>query len=183
MFRRIAIVMVAGISLLAVSAGIVVGNGGEVGAAKAVLRDAGGQRVGVVRLTQSPRGVRVRVEVQGLAAGFHGFHVHAGGECSPPFTSALGHFNPAGTGHPAHAADMPVLLVNADGTGEARFVSDRYRVANVVGLAVIVHAGADNYANIPTRYSAGGPDATTLATGDAGARVACGLIERSRADD
>jgi Cu-Zn family superoxide dismutase len=77
---------------------------------------------------------------------------------------------------------MPVLLVNTDGTGEGRFVSDRYGLADIVGRALIVHAGPDNYANIPTRYAAGGPDAATLATGDAGGRAACGVIERSRLD-
>ncbi len=61
---------------------------------------------------------------------FNGFHVHTIGACTLPFTSALGHFIPGGVGHPGHAADMQVLLVNADGTGEARFVSDRYRVAD-----------------------------------------------------
>jgi Cu-Zn family superoxide dismutase len=182
MIRRIAMLAVLGASLLALSAGIAVGHGGEARAAKAILRDAGGNRVGVVKLNESGRGVRVRVEVQGLSPGFHGFHVHTIGECIAPFTSAMGHFNPTGAGHPAHAADMPVLLVNADGTGEATFVSDRYRVADVLGRALIVHAGADNYANIPTRYVAV-PDATTLATGDAGARTACGLIQRGSGRD
>lgn len=176
MIRRFVILAVAGVSLLAISAGVAVGQGDEGHAAKAVLNNANGQRIGVVRLTEFRGGVRVRVEVQGLSAGFHGFHVHSAGDCTPPFTSALGHFNPGGTGHPDHAADMPVLLVNADGTGEARFVSDRYRLADVLGRALIVHANPDNYANIPTRYAAAGPDATTLATGDAGGRIACGVI-------
>jgi len=183
MIRRIAILFVAGASLLGLSAGIAAGGGGEGKAARAVLRDADGHRVGLVHLTRSGAGVRVRVEVNGLSAGFHGFHVHATGVCTPPFTSAGGHFNPGGAGHPNHAADMPVLLVNDDGTGEARFVSDRLRLSDVVGRALIVHASPDNYANIPTRYSATGPDATTLATGDAGGRAACGVISRVAGDD
>lgn len=182
MIRRIAMLAVVGTSLLGLSAGIAAGGGGGA-AARAVLRDADGHRVGLVQLTRSGAGVRVRVEVNGLSAGFHGFHVHATGVCTPPFATAGGHFDPAGAGHPNHAADMPVLLVNADGTGEARFVSDRYRIADVVGRALIVHAGPDNYANIPTRYSAGGPDATTLATGDAGGRAACGVIRRVGGDN
>ena len=109
------------------------------------------------------------------------------------FTSAGPHLNPAGASHPDHAADQPVVLVNADGTGSARFVTDRYTVAELVGAAVIVHANPDNYANIPDRYQApgpsaspaastppvmvAGPDAATLATGDAGPRIACGVIE------
>ncbi len=182
MIKRVAILALAGLALLALSAGIAVGQGGEGSAAKAVLHDVSGNPVGVVKLTENAGAVRVRVEVQGLPAGFHGFHVHTIGECTPPFTSALGHFNPGGAGHPGHAADMPVLLVNADGTGEARFVSDRYALADVLGRALIVHANPDNYANIPTRYAAGGPDATTLATGDAGGRIACGVIERGDGD-
>ena len=184
MIRRIATLFVAGASLLGLSAGIAAGGIGDGSSARAVLRDAAGHRVGLVQLTRSGAGVRVRVEVNGLSAGFHGFHVHTTGVCTAPlFTSAGGHFNPGDAGHPNHAADMPVLLVNGDGTGEARFVSDRLRLADVVGKALIVHAGPDNYANIPTRYSATGPDATTLATGDAGGRSACGVIRRVSDDD
>jgi Cu-Zn family superoxide dismutase len=178
MIRRAVVLAVAGLSLLIMSAGIAAGHGTDGKAAKAVLHDTAGNRVGVVKLTASGGGVRVRVSVHGLSAGFHGFHVHEVGDCTPPFTSALGHFNPAAAGHPGHAADMPVLLVNADGTGEAQFVSDRYRLTDVLGRALIIHAGPDNYANIPTRYAAGGPDATTLSTGDAGARAACGVVKR-----
>lgn len=182
MLRRIAILGVAATSLLAITAGIAAGGAGHGPEAKAVLHDADGAKVGVVRFTEHGGDVRVRVEVSGLAAGFHGFHVHAVGECIPPFTSALGHLNPTGASHSAHAGDMPVLLVNADGTGEARFVSDRFGLADITGRAIIVHVGPDNYANIPTRYSASGPDATTLATGDAGGRTACGVIVRGHGD-
>jgi superoxide dismutase, Cu-Zn family len=121
----------------------------------------------------------------------HGFHVHATGTCDPsipagqtsPFTSAGGHFNPTGATHGSHAGDQPVLLVNADGTATARFATDRFGVESLLdadGSAFIVHAAPDNYANIASRYSAAGvpgPDAATLTTGDAGARVFCGVIE------
>lgn len=179
MIRRFIVLAIAGLSLLVISAGIAAGHGDQRNKAKAVLHDVNGARVGVVKLTQVRGTVRVRVQIDGLAAGFHGFHVHDVGDCTPPFTSALGHFNPAATGHPGHAADMPVLLVNANGTAETQFSSDRYRLADVIGRALIVHAGPDNYANIPTRYAAGGPDATTLGTGDAGARAACGVIKKT----
>ena len=183
MIKRAPIVAVAGmVALLALSAGIAVGQGDDGTAAKALLHDAGGALVGVAKLTESDGAVRVRVEVEGLPAGFHGFHVHAIGVCTPPFTSAGGHFNPGGAGHPGHAGDMPVLLVNGDGSAEARFATDRYGVADVLGRALIIHLNPDNYANIPLRYAAGGPDATTLATGDAGGRIACGVIERGNGD-
>jgi Cu-Zn family superoxide dismutase len=153
----------------------------EVGAL-AKLKNVAGEQKGEVKLSQEKDGrVLVRVNVLGLPPGFHGFHVHAVGKCEPDFAAAGGHLNPSGAGHPGHAADMPVLLVNADGTGEARFKTDRYTVEGLFdadGSALIIHEKADNYANIPTLY-APAPDAdTTLKTGDAGGRIACGVIAR-----
>jgi Cu-Zn family superoxide dismutase len=144
------------------------------------LYDTAGQRVGIVRLTQEWDGkVVVRVRLHDLPPGFHGFHVHTVGECILPFTSAGGHFDLDGHSHRDHAGDLPVLLVNTDGTAEAKFETDRFPVADLLdadGSALIIHANPDNYANIPTRYVAA-PDATTLATGDAGARIACGVVD------
>jgi Cu-Zn family superoxide dismutase len=108
--------------------------------------------------------------------------VHSVARCDgPDFTSAGSHFNTAGAmpGMQGHDGDLPSLLVNKDGTAELRVVTDRLSVADLLagsGTALIVHAGPDNFANIPARY-APAPDATTLATGDAGARIACGLIQ------
>jgi superoxide dismutase, Cu-Zn family len=149
------------------------------------LRDAAGADVGFVKLTKQGGKVIVRGEVSGLMPGFHGFHVHTVGQCVPPFTTAGGHYNPAGVGHGAHAGDMPSLLVLDDGTAEAEFATDNFAIDELFdadGSAIIVHAGADNFANIPTRYQSTtegvfGPDSVTLATGDAGARVACGVVE------
>jgi superoxide dismutase, Cu-Zn family len=149
------------------------------------LRDAAGADVGFVKLTQQGGKVIVRGEVSGLTPGFHGFHVHTVGQCVPPFTTAGGHYNPAGVGHGAHAGDMPSLLVLDDGMAEAEFATDNFAIDDLFdadGSAIIVHAGADNFANIPTRYQSTtegvfGPDSVTLATGDSGARVVCGVVE------
>ena len=154
--------------------------------ARALLRDQAGNPVGVVKLTQERREgkVLVRAVAHDLPAGFHGFHVHAVGECVPPFTSAGGHYNPGGATHGDHAGDMPVLLVNDDGSAELRFKADRFAVRDLFdgdGSAIIVHAAPDNYANLPDRYHSHtedvlGPDSATLATGDAGGRSACGVV-------
>lgn len=112
--------------------------------------------------------------------------MHAVGACVPPFTSAGGHFNPDATAHGDHAGDFPSLLINEDGTGELRFTTDRFTLADLFdadGSALMVHAGRDNYANIPDRYHSHatdtlGPDPDTLATGDAGSRSACGEVRR-----
>lgn len=177
------------VGILGAFAGLI-GTAAEAKDAKAKLFDIHGQRVGTVWFQDDDGGVvAVRAKVNGLTPGFHGFHVHENGECIPPFTSAGFHFQPGeagggGTPHPSEAGDMPVLLVNADGSGEARFQTDRFSVADILdrdggvlkGSAIIIHALPDNYSNIPTRYVAS-PDATTLNTGDAGGRVACGVVE------
>jgi Cu-Zn family superoxide dismutase len=155
--------------------------------AKATLINAQGARVGEVWMREERRGDETWVvgQVRNLPPGFHGFHVHTTGVCEPPFTSAGGHFNPTGASHPNHAGDMSTLLVNADGSGTVGLVTDRFEISDLRdadGSAVIVHELADNHANIPTRYRspdsppAGGPDAATLMTGDAGGRIACGVV-------
>jgi Cu-Zn family superoxide dismutase len=155
------------------------------GKAVIVLRTGSGNVAGTVVLAKVGGKVLVTVSVRGLSAGFHGFHVHTIGSCvAPAFTSAGGHFNPRSVGHGQHAGDFPPLLVNSDGTGGATFKTDRFGVADLFdsdGSAIIVHANADNLANIPTRYHSHtedklGPDSVTLATGDAGDRTACGVV-------
>jgi len=191
--KRIPFLATTVVALAALSGGIAAAQSPDPGVATAVLHDADGAEVGTVTWTQGDGVVTVQATVQGMPPGFHGFHVHTVGECVAPFTSAGGHLNPGEASHPGHAADQPVLLVNTDGTGAASFVTDRYAVGDLLGAAVIVHANPDNYANIPERYQApgpsaspvasaepvmvAGPDAATLSTGDAGPRLACGVIE------
>ena len=184
-------ILLAALAALALAAGLFLRSDGASqlpaveasgGAAKALLTNPAGAPVGVAKLTEEGGEVRVRVSVEGLPAGFHGFHVHTTGACSPDFGAAGVHFNPGGVSHGSHAGDLPVLLVNADGTGEARFKTDRVSVAGVIGRALIIHLSPDNYANIPARYLAPPAtittvDAATLGTGDAGGRIACGVIE------
>ena len=193
-FRAVAAVAALASVALATGIGVALASGGDDDRwgrrATAALRDANGERVGRAVFKERHGKVEVGAEVWRATPGFHGFHVRAVGLCEPPFTSAGGHYNPAGVGHGDHAGDLPSLLVNEDGTGELEFETDRFSLGDLFdsdGSAVIVHAGRDNYANIPTRYRSDvtgvpGPDADTLATGDAGARAACGVVERSGRD-
>ncbi|MDQ3978468.1 MAG: superoxide dismutase family protein [Actinomycetota bacterium] len=147
--------------------------------ATADMVDTQGRALG--RVTFSEQGGRTVVDVslRGLTPGFHGFHIHAVGKCEPPFTTAGGHLAVGDQGHPDHAGDQPVLLVLGDGTAELRFTTDRYRLSDLLstdGRAVIVHAAADNYGNVPTRY-APAVDENTTRTGDAGDRIACGVVK------
>lgn len=185
--RRATRILVIASALALVATGLMAWNAAaQSDKAGARLRDANGNPAGVVRVTDLASGkTRVQANVEGLPPGFHGFHVHAVGQCTPPdFTSAGGHLNPSGNDHPFHAGDQPVLLVNRDGTGQLAFETDRYSVADLFdadGSAYIVHANPDNYANIPMRYHSHtydvfGPDPDTEATGDAGSRLACGEV-------
>jgi Cu-Zn family superoxide dismutase len=145
--------------------------------AAATLKNGEGRDVGRAELVQTPAGVLIRLSVKGLPAGDHAFHVHAVGKCEPPFTSAGGHFNPdnrkhglmAADGH--HAGDMPNLHVPPSGDLDIEVVNaaitlERGKPNSVFdadGSALIIHAGKDDYKSDPT--------------GEAGGRIACGLVE------
>jgi Cu-Zn family superoxide dismutase len=157
----------------------------------ATLADPAGTKVGTVRFSEAEGGTQVSVQVTGLPPGFHGFHVHAVGRCEPNsanpadpsmtgnFLSAGGHIGAGKSDHGHHLGDLPILYVTESGTGSLTAVTDALTLADLTdadGSAVMVHAGADNFANIPERYAPGGPDATTRNTGDAGGRIACGPV-------
>lgn len=130
-----------------------------------------------------------------LTPGFHGLHIHSVGKCEAnsvaPTGGAPGDFNSAGAhfqvaGHTAHPAsgDLASLQVRGDGSAMLVTTTDAFTAADLLAgakTAIIIHEKADNFANIPPeRYQqtngAPPPDETTMATGDAGKRVACGVI-------
>jgi Cu-Zn family superoxide dismutase len=166
---------------------------GEAGSAsRAVLRNAEGAEVGTVLFSEVSAGTEVVAEVQGLEAGFYGFHVHGTGLCEPDsaapddpdstgdFLSAGGHLGADVGEHPEHAGDLPSLYVTENGEGLLMVVTDRFGVDDLTagsGSAVMIHSGPDNFANVPERYAQGGPDEASRRTGDAGSRLACGVVE------
>jgi Cu-Zn family superoxide dismutase len=131
---------------------------------------------GAVHFYQVDGRVRVVAKVSGLVPGReHGFHIHEAGDCSSgDGMSAKGHFNPFGrlhghfSGAERHAGDLPALKADADGFGGLEIELDQITVtagpASIVGRSVIVHADPDDYRTQPT--------------GNAGARIACGVIRR-----
>ena len=139
----------------------------------AVLHPTKGNKVsGWVTFTKEDGGVRVKASLSNLEPGKHGFHIHQYGDCSSDDgTSAGGHFNPALASHGAptdairHEGDMGNITADSTGHAEFDYVDTQLSfdgVNSVIGHAVIVHAKVD--------------DLTTQPTGNAGGRVACGVI-------
>ncbi len=146
--------------------------------ATANLRNAAGQSVGAARLDELRGGVHIVLEMTGMPPGDHGVHIHAVGKCDPPaFATAGPHFNPGGRQHGtlnpqgAHAGDLPNITVGADGRGRLETVSERISLGgdatslfDADGSALVVHAQPDDFKTDPA--------------GNAGARIACGVIAR-----
>jgi Cu-Zn family superoxide dismutase len=161
------------LAVVAVVAGCASGEGSEALVGRVRFVDTNGQAAGEASLYQAAEGIRIVGTLPNIPAGTHGFHVHAVGECTAPtFDSAGPHFNPTQRQHgrlnPAgpHAGDMPnvngpelnVVVVGLQMIGPSGILD-----AN--GAALVLHANAD--------------DERTDPSGNSGARIRCGVIERS----
>lgn len=133
---------------------------------------------GTVQFSAVPGGVAVKATLKGLAPGNHGFHVHEFGDCTAPdASSAGGHFNPTGQPHGAptdpahHAGDLGNVTAATDGTATLQWTDPGMKLDGpdgVIGHAVIVHSNPD--------------DLKTQPTGNAGGRVACGVVGVAKAE-
>lgn len=203
MDKRLTTALVIGSGMLAAAALLDTPAVAQDDSLRAVLRDPSGARVGTVTFTITEAGTSVKTQLRPssyVAAGaFHGMHIHANGDpangsgcvADPAaasntwFTATDGHLTAAGVGHGQHAGDLASPLVLADGTAHLKFTTDRVDPADLVGRAVVLHARPDNFGNVPTAggsndytpNSAGATDLTNR-TGNAGDRVACGVISR-----
>jgi len=139
---------------------------------------SGGSTEGTVTFTRVEGGVRVEAEIRGLTPGQHGFHIHEFGDVSSPDAmSAGGHFNPSKMEHGApkgdkrHAGDLGNIEANARGIARVDMVDPHLHLSGpstIVGRGVIVHEKAD--------------DLKTQPTGNAGGRVAAGVIGVAKAN-
>ena len=145
--------------------------------ASGTLHTANGAPAGTFALVAAGDAVTITVAVIGLSPGAHGIHLHTAGRCDAPgFTSAGGHLNPHGmqhgTANPAgsHLGDLPNIVVDRYGAGTitARLRDTRTEIETALfhadGTALVVHADAD--------------DNKTDPSGNSGARIACGVLNR-----
>ncbi len=145
--------------------------------AKASLHDAAGKSVGTATLEETPEGIAITLDLSNLPPGTHAFHIHETGKCEPPFTSAGGHFNPMGKQHGSmnpeglHAGDLMNLEIPASGSLKVKVPAavvslkeGKTSLFDADGSALVIHAGPDDYKTDPT--------------GNAGARIACGVVTK-----
>jgi superoxide dismutase, Cu-Zn family len=145
----------------------------------AAMKGVDGKDLGTVSFTQTKSGLlRIVVEMTGIPPGQHGFHVHEKGACDPAskFATAGAHYSGGkehGVEHQGgpHAGDLPNVNVGQDGILKAEFFSYTLSIAegenpltDADGSSVMIHAGADDHATQPG--------------GDAGDRIACGVVQQ-----
>lgn len=128
---------------------------------------------GTIYLYQLEEGVYIKAYITGIPSNnnqdssFHGFHIHEIGDCSigesnSPFMAAKSHYNPTKVEHPMHSGDLPPILA-ANGVGILSIFTNRFNVEEIIGKSFILHGGYDDF--------------TTQPAGNAGPRLACGVIK------
>jgi Cu-Zn family superoxide dismutase len=137
-----------------------------------------GSIIGLIVFQDTAKGLKIMPNLRGLTEGQHGMHVHENPSCGAadkdgktvPGLAAGSHFDPDGTGRhegPAgggHLGDLPILYVDAAGRAARSSWAPRLEAADLLGRAIVIHAGGDNYSDSPAKLGGGG------------ARAACGVV-------
>lgn len=137
---------------------------------KAIALMCGGKEApfifGRVEFYQRDNCVLVVADIGGLPrndTGFYGFHIHEGTACGTnDFSESGSHYNPKGTVHPKHSGDLPPLML-CGRRAHLEVLTDRFKIADVIGRTVIIHSKPDDFNSQPS--------------GNAGTKIACGIIK------
>jgi Cu-Zn family superoxide dismutase len=145
-----------------------------------ITAEGGGAPIGTIALEDSADGLVLKPDLKGLPPGAHGFHLHVNPSCAPgeqdgkmaAGIAAGGHLDPHEThkhlgpdAEGGHQGDLPVLKVADDGSAGGTLVAPHLKLADMMGHALMIHAGGDNYADQPKPLGGGG------------ARIACGVVQ------
>lgn len=142
--------------------------------------NADGDSLGTIKVEEQAKGLKLKVDLEGLEPGVHGIHIHSAGKCkAPDFKSAGNHYNPDdkehGLLHPkgAHAGDLPNLIVKDSGNVKATLTAKdvtlrkgKTTLFTQKGTSIIVNQNQD--------------DGMTQPAGDSGKRIACGVITKGK---
>lgn len=142
--------------------------------------EANQNSIGTVIFIDTPKGLQIDVDLKNLPAGAHGFHIHEYPDCGHVIDKngnkeygvrAGGHYDPdkthqhLGPDNDGHRGDLPILQVGKDGTVQTHILVRSLTVAEIKNRSLMIHAGGDNYQDIPTPLGGGG------------IRIACGIIQ------
>ena len=130
-----------------------------------------GSAVGTITFTDTKMGLLIQPHLTKLLPGMHGFHIHVGNSCSDMGMAAMGHLDPKNSGKHlgpyntnGHLGDLPALYVNQNGVADMPTLAPRLTVKDIKNHTVMIHAGGDNYSDMPEKLGGGG------------SRIACGVI-------
>ncbi|MBA4391943.1 MAG: superoxide dismutase [Cu-Zn] SodC2 [Desulfobacca sp.] len=144
-----------------------------------VTEGGSGKEIGTITASDSPYGMILTPNLRDLTPGLHGFHLHTNPNCGTalkdgkpvPGLAAGGHYDPKGSGKhegpygQAHLGDLPALYVNFEGRSTLPVLAPRVKVSDLKRRSLVIHAGGDNYSDLPEPLGGGG------------SRVACGVVE------
>jgi superoxide dismutase, Cu-Zn family len=175
------------IGFAAIGAAIVMTAGAALAASKtvsinAITANGVGSEIGTITFRDTKQGLIVEPKLTTLPPGSHGFHVHQNPNCGPgpgannnqpaAGMAAGGHYDPQGVNKhrgphdkESHLGDMPVLVVDKDGSASLPVLAPRLKVSQLAGRSVMIHAGGDNYDDAPAPLGGGG------------GRIACGVVK------
>ncbi len=137
------------------------------------------EALGIVSLSDSPKGLEMKIKISGISPGAHGFHLHENPNCEPSekdgkmtAANAAGpHYDPQASGKHegpdghGHAGDLPLLQANEKGVVEMIAYAPRLKLSEVKNRSLMIHAGGDNYSDTPAPLGGGA------------GRIACGVIK------